>query len=255
MEMITSKTNSLCVHLRKLASSRSYREETGEFLCDSPKLLREAALWGAPVQALLYTEGVELPPELEGRVPRLAKVSENVMRSVSPMETPQGAVFSCRLPDRRPPEPDGRPRFLVLDGVQDPGNVGTILRTADAFGAAVILLPGCADLYNPKTLRAGMGVHFRSAIYRCTLPELTALLREAGLPLYGAALRDDTADVREVDLRRCAVAVGSEGRGLSAEVLEVCDRTVRVPMDPRCESLNAASAAAVLLWEAARGEF
>lgn len=255
MEMITSKTNSLCVHLRKLASSRSYREETGEFLCDSPKLLREAALWGAPVQTLLYTEGVELPPELEGRVPRLAKVSESVMRSVSPMETPQGAVFSCRLPDRRPPEPDGRPRFLVLDGVQDPGNVGTILRTADAFGAAVILLPGCADLYNPKTLRAGMGVHFRSAIYRCTLPELTALLKKADLPLYGAALRDDTADVREVDLRRCAVAVGSEGRGLSAEVLAVCDRTVRVPMDPRCESLNAASAAAVLLWEAARGEY
>lgn len=256
MEMITSKTNSLCVHLRKLASSRSYREETGEFLCDSPKLLREAAQWGAPVQALLYTGGVELPRELEGRVPRLAKVSESVMRSVSPMETPQGAVFSCRLPDCGPPErlePDGR--FLVLDGVQDPGNVGTILRTADAFGASVILLPGCADLYNPKTLRAGMGVHFRSAIYRCTLPELTALLKEAGLPLYGAALRDDTADVREVDLRRCAVAVGSEGRGLSAEVLAACGRTVRVPMDPRCESLNAASAAAVLLWEAARGEF
>lgn len=256
MEMITSKTNPLCVHLRKLASSRSYREETGEFLCDSPKLLREAALWGAPVQALLYTEGVEPPRELEGRVPRIVKVSESVMRSVSPMETPQGAVFSCRLPDRGLPErleEDGR--FLVLDGVQDPGNVGTILRTADAFGAAVVLLPGCADLYNPKTVRAGMGVHFRSAIYCCTLPELTALLKEANLPLYGAALRDDTADVREVDLRRCAVAVGSEGRGLSAEALAACDRTVRIPMDSRCESLNAASAAAVLLWEAARGEF
>ena len=260
METITSKANALCVHLRKLASSRSYREETGEFLCDSPKLLREAAQWGAPVQALLYTEGVELPRELEGHVPRLAKVSESVMRSVSPMETPQGAVFSCRFPDcdlpeRLEPDGQGRLRFLVLDGVQDPGNVGTILRTADAFGASVILLPGCADLYNPKTLRAGMGVHFRSAVYRCTLPELTALLKEAGLPLYGAALRDDTADVREVDLRRCAMAVGSEGRGLSAEVLAACDRTVRIPMDPRCESLNAASAAAVLLWEAARGEF
>ena len=252
METITSRANPLCVHLRKLASSRSYREETGEFLCDSPKLLREAALWGAPVQALLYTEGVELPQELEGRVPRLAKVSESVMRSVSPMETPQGAVFSCRMPD--PPERLDRTRLLVLDGVQDPGNVGTILRAADAFGAAVILLPGCADLYNPKTVRAGMGVHFRSPIYRRTLGELTALLKEAGLPLYGAALREDTADVREVDLRRCAMAVGSEGRGLSAAVLEACDQTVRIPMDPRCESLNAAAAAAVLLWEAAREE-
>lgn len=258
MEKITSKANPLCVHLRKLAASRSYREETGEFLCDSPKLLREAVQWGAELRALLYTQGTELPPGLE--VPRLAEVSEAVMRSVSPMETPQGAVFSCASPDYRPPErlePDerGRLRFLVLDGVQDPGNVGTILRTADAFGARVMLLPGCADLNNPKTLRAGMGVHFRTDIYRCTLEELTALLRAAGLPLYGAALREDTADVRAVDLRRCAVAVGSEGRGLSAAVLAACDRTVRIPMDPRCESLNAASAASVLLWEAARGDY
>ena len=257
MESITSKSNPLCVHLRKLSSSRSYREETGEFLCDSPKLLREAELWGADIRALLCTEGMELSRELEGRISRAARVSESVMRSVSPMETPQGVVFSCRSPGYAPPErlePNerGRMRFLVLDGVQDPGNVGTILRTADAFGTTVILLPGCADLGNPKTLRAGMGVHFRSAIYRCTLAELTALLDEAGLPLYGAALREDTADVRQVDLSRCAIAVGSEGRGLSAEVLAVCRRTVRIPMEPRCESLNAASAASVLLWEAAR---
>lgn len=255
MEAITSKNNPLCVHFRKLASSRSYREETGEFLCDSPKLLQEAALWGAPVKAVLRTEGVELPP-LSDSV-RAVLVNESVMRSVSPMETPQGVVFSCALPRSGPPErlePDvpERMRFLVLDGVQDPGNVGTILRTADAFGTAVVLLPGCADVYNPKTVRAGMGVHFRSAVYHCTLPELTALLKEAGLPLYGAALREDTADVREMDLRRCAIAVGSEGRGLSAEVLAACDRTVRIPMNKRCESLNAASAASVLLWEAAR---
>lgn len=255
METITSKSNPLCVHFRKLASSRSCREESGEFLCDSPKLLREAVRWGAPITALLYTEGTELPVPVEGAVFRAVRVSEGVMRSVSPMETPQGVVFSCAAPDHGPLRrlrPEGR--YLVLDGVQDPGNVGTILRTADAFRTEVILLPGCADLYNPKTVRAGMGVHFRSAIYRCTLSELTALLREAGLPLYGAALREDTADVREVDLRRCAVAVGSEGRGLSREVLSACDRTVRIPMDSRCESLNAASAASVLLWEAARGE-
>ena len=90
MERITSRTNPLCVHLRKLASSRSYREETGEFLCDSPKLLQEAALWNASVSALLYTEGTRLP-ELPAGV-RTARVSESVMRSVSPMETPQGVV-------------------------------------------------------------------------------------------------------------------------------------------------------------------
>lgn len=254
METITSKSNPLCVHFRKLASSRSYREETGEFLCDSPKLLREAELWGAPILALLYTEGTELPvPAEKISAARTAMVSESVMRSVSPMETPQGVVFSCRAGENRPPERlerDGR--YLVLDGVQDPGNVGTILRTADAFGAGVFLLPGCADLYNPKTVRAGMGVHFRRSVYRCTLEELAALLKEAGLPLFGAALREDTIDVRKVDLRRCAMAVGSEGRGLSAEVLAACDKTVRIPMIERCESLNAASAASVLLWESAR---
>jgi len=255
METITSKSNPLCVHFRKLASSRSYREEAGEFLCDSPKLLREAVQWGAPIKALLYTGGTELPVPAEGAAVRTVRVSEGVMRSVSPMETPQGVVFSCAVLDHGLPErlrPEGR--YLVLDGVQDPGNVGTILRTADAFRTEVILLPGCADLYNPKTVRAGMGVHFRSVIHRCALSELTALLQEAGLPLYGAAVREDTADVREVDLRHCAMAVGSEGRGLSGEVLSNCDRTVRIPMDGRCESLNAASAASVLLWEAARGE-
>lgn len=255
METITSRSNPLCVHFRKLASSRSYREETGEFLCDSPKLLREAELWGAPILALLCTEGAELPAPAE-KIPasRIAVVSESVMRSVSPMETPQGVVFSCRAEGTCPPERlEGNGRYLVLDGVQDPGNVGTILRTADAFGAGVFLLPGCADLYNPKTVRAGMGVHFRRRICRCTLEELTALLKGANLPLYGAALREDTIDARKVNLRRCAMAVGSEGRGLSAEVLAACDKTIRIPMDEHCESLNAAAAASVLLWEAFRG--
>ncbi|MCI8808986.1 MAG: RNA methyltransferase [Oscillibacter sp.] len=251
METITSRSNPLCTHFRKLARSRSYREETGEFLCDSPKLLEEAGLWGAPVLTLLYTEGVELPP-FDDHAARVVQVSESVMKSVSPMETPQGVVFSCRAEKRGAPNNMKEGRWLVLDGVQDPGNVGTILRTADAFGWNPVLLPGCADVNNPKTVRAGMGVHFRIPVYHCTLPELTALLEEADLPLYGAALRKDTVDVREVDLSRCAAAVGSEGRGLSSEVLAVCNRTVRIPMHKNCESLNAAAAAAVLLWEGAR---
>ena len=256
METITSRSNPLCTHFRKLARSRTYREETGEFLCDSPKLLEEASLWGASIPALLYTEGVELPP-FGDKATRIVQVTESVMKSVSPMETPQGVVFSCismkhDAPGRLEPDSLGRNRWLVLDGVQDPGNVGTILRTADAFGWTSILLPGCADIHNPKTVRAGMGVHFRSVICRCTLTELTALLHEAGLPLYGAALREDTEDVRKVDLSCCAVAVGSEGRGLSKEVLAACNKPIRIPMDYTCESLNAAAAAAVLLWEGAR---
>ncbi|MGM9619106.1 MAG: TrmH family RNA methyltransferase [Oscillospiraceae bacterium] len=248
MERITSRQNPLCVHLRRLAASRSCREQTREFFCDSPKLLREAAQWGAEVLAVLYTEGTALPP-LPDTV-RTAEVTESVMRSVSPMETPQGVVFSCRMRESAPPKELTGRHYLVLDGVQDPGNVGTILRTADAFDCdGLFLLPGCADVYNPKTLRSAMGVLFRRSVWRCELSELSALLERADIPLYGAALREDTADVREVDLSRAAVAVGSEGRGLSDEVLRHCNRTVKIPMSPRCESLNAAAAAAVLLWE------
>ena len=257
METVTSRTNPLCTHFRKLASSRSYREETGEFLCDSPKLLREAALWNAPVRIVLCTGEADVSHVPEGC--RLVRVSGSVMKAVSPMETPQGVVFSCALARHDPPEtlaPDaaGRQRYLLLDGVQDPGNVGAMLRTADAFGWTVILLPGCADLYNPKTVRAAMGVHFRRTVCRDTLDHAAALVRAAGLPLYAAALSEDTWDLRRVDLSRCAVIIGSEGRGVSPEALALCDRTVKIPMRDTCESLNAASAAAVVLWEGARGD-
>ena len=252
MEAITSRTNPLCTHFRKLASSRAYREKTGECLCDSPKLLREAVQWGQTVTAVLYTEGAELPSLAEST--RVARVPEHVMASVSPMETPQGVVFSCRKGRTDPPEHLAPGRYLLLDGVQDPGNVGTILRTADAFGWTVLLLPGCADLYNPKTLRAGMGVQFRRASYCCALDRAVSLIRDAELPLYATALTADTADVRDVDLTRCAVVIGSEGRGISQAALEACGRTVKIPMGDACESLNAAVAAAVVLWEGARGE-
>ena len=252
MEIITSRTNPLCTHFHKLASSRSYRERSGECLCDSPKLLKEAELWGQTVTAVLYTEGVELPP-LSGPA-RVVRVTESVMRSVSPMETPQGVVFSCLMGKTDPPEHLESGRYLLLDGVQDPGNVGTILRTADAFGWTVVLLPGCADLYNPKTLRAGMGVQFRRVSHVCSLEQAAELVKGAGLPLYATALMEDTADVRDVDLSACAVVIGSEGRGISKEALALCDRAVKIPMRDTCESLNAAVAAAVVLWEGARSD-
>ena len=249
MERITSRKNPLCAHFRKLASSRAYREETGEFLCDSPKLLEEADLWGATVCTVLFTEGVQLPPFADAGT-RLVQVSEGVMEAVSPMATPQGVVFSCLMGGTEPPPRLEKGRYLLLEGVQDPGNVGTILRTADAFGAdGMFLLEGCADLYSPKTVRAAMGVHFRRGVWRCSLERAAALVKGAGLPLYGAALRQDTLDVGEAELQEAGILIGSEGRGLSQSALAACTATVKIPMAPTCESLNAAAAAAVLLWE------
>lgn len=247
-ETITSRQNPLMTHLRKLASSRSYRIKSGEYLCDGTKLLAEALKWGAEVKTAVFSEGVDIPPLPDGV--RAVRVSEELMRSVSPMETPQGALFTVALPEVQLPETLSGKNYLVLDGVQDPGNVGTILRTADAFDCdGVFLVNACADLYNPKTARATMGAIFRREAYTVTAEELFALLRKSGVPLYGTALRDDTVPLAEANLARAAVAIGSEGRGLSQQVLDECAKTLKIPMNPRCESLNAAIAATVVLWE------
>ena len=248
IETITSRQNALMTHLRKLASSRAYRIKSGEYLCDGTKLLDEALKWNAPVRTAVFSDDVEIPP-LPDTV-RAVRVSGELMRSVSPMETPQGALFTVALPETKLPDTLTGRHYLVLDGVQDPGNVGTILRTADAFDCdGVFLVNACADIYNPKTARATMGAVFRREAYSLTLDELFALLQNSGVPLYGTALRDDTVPLSDADLSRAAVAIGSEGKGLSQQLLDRCEKTMKIPMSPRCESLNAAIAATVVLWE------
>ena len=227
MEHITSRQNALMTHIRKLNASRAYRRASGEYLCDGVKLLEEALRWNAPLKTVVLSEGVDAPALPSGV--RAVQVPADVMRSISPMETPQGALFTVRLPDTALPETLSGAHYLVLDGVQDPGNVGTILRTADAFDCdGVFLVNACADPYSPKTARATMGAVFRRDVYQCT---------------------NDTVSLRDAELSRAAVAIGSEGRGLSAETLSKCEKTIKIPMSPRCESLNAAVAASVVLWE------
>ena len=226
VETITSRSNPS--HIRKLVSSGAHRRKSGEFVCDGRKLLGEAQQWHVPVSAVVFCDG-EKPPEVPGA--RLVQVSREMMDYIAPSDTPQGVLAVCIRQETPLPEVLTGSRYILLDSVQDPGNVGTILRTADAFDCDGMFLVGaCADLYNPKTVRATMGALFRR-------------------PLWGAALRCDTVDARQVDYTRAAVAIGSEGRGLSEEVLALCDQTIRLPMSERCESLNAAVAAAVLLWE------
>ncbi len=252
-ERITSRANPLMVHIRKLTSSRAYRYETGEYLGDGVKLLEEAVRWGVALTAVVHTPGTALPP-LSERV-RVVETPPDVMRSISPMEAPQGGLFLAQIPALKPPQALPQGRYLALEGVQDPGNVGTILRTADAFEAdGLLLLPGCADLYNHKTVRSSMGAIFRLPVWSCTLEGLRTLAEASGLPLLGAALRTDTVDVREADLCRGIILLGSEGRGLSGVALDACGQTVRIPMAERCESLNVAAAAAALLWEGYRRE-
>lgn len=251
MEKITSRKNPLIAHIRKLSADRSYRRECGEFLGDGMKLLEEAIRWNAPLTAIIVTEGTALPPVPAGV--RLVEVPRDVMASISPMKAPQGAMFLCRMGGEKGPEQLEGSRYLVLDGLQDPGNVGTIWRTADALGCdGLLLVSGCADIWNHKTVRSTMGACFRLPAWEVEMEELIRLLRQAQLPLYATALREDTVDLRQADLSRCAVIIGSEGKGVSEGLLCASERTLKIPMRTRCESLNAAAAAAVVLWEMMR---
>ena len=252
MEHITSRQNPLMVRIKKLGQSRALRREEGVFVCEGPKLIEEALKWGACVETLLAAEG-KTPPQGLPRESRRVEVPDSLLQAVSSVETPQGLLAVCRTPSLTPPDKLSGGRYLVLDGVQDPGNLGTIWRTADAFGAdGLLLVNGCADPWSPKTIRATMGACFRLSAWETDLETVRALLDGAGIPLYATALRADTADVRQVDLKRAAVVIGSEGRGISEEALALCRRTIKIPMRERCESLNAAMAAGVVLWEMCR---
>jgi TrmH family RNA methyltransferase len=247
--LITSRKNKTVQHLRRLGREASYRREQAQYLCDGHKLLREALQSGKkPLCVLWRGEPMfELPEYIEQLC-----ADESVFECVSPMKDSPGPVFTLELPPERPELIPGG--AIVLENVQDPGNVGTVIRTANALGCAnVILVGACADLYSPKTARATMGAVFRQNVLCLgTAAELRSALDKVGLRLYGAALSENAADVRGVRLSGSAVAVGSEGRGLSDELLSVCDGQIIIPMTPGSESLNAAAAAAVLLWESAR---
>ena len=251
LEQITSRHNAYLTHVRKLLSRRDYRRACGQFVIDGTKLTREALSTAAPPEAIICTDEALLPP-----VPpqvRVIGVPQDVMQSLSPMRAPQGVLTVCPIPQTEPEARlDGR-RYLVLDGLQDPGNVGTIWRTADALGADGLLLTNdCADPWNPKTVRATMGACFRLPVYEVAATDLPDLLARSGLDLYATALRGDARDVREADFDRCAVLIGSEGAGVSPELLAQSRFALKIPMRARCESLNAAAAAAVVLWEMAR---
>ena len=243
-EKISSRKNPLLQQVKKLLSSRKERERVGLFVADGTKLLQEAVKFYPGLDTVILSEGVE------AQVPdhvRVVRVPRDVMASISPMETPQGALFLCRLPEKQDFVP--QPGMLLLDGIQDPGNIGTILRTADALEIPVVLLEGCADPYSHKVVRSSMGAVFRTPVLQTTWEDAREKCAAAGIPVAVTALSDRAKDLRQADLKQMAVVIGSEGQGVRREVLDSADGELIIPMNPRCESLNAAIAATICMWQ------
>ena len=243
-QRITSRKNPRIQQVRKLLASRKDRENQGLFAADGTKLLQEAVQWWPALETVFLTDGVEanIPDSVE-----VIRVPEEIMAYISPMETPQGALFVCRLPEKKEFVP--KPGMLLLDGVQDPGNLGTILRTADALEVPVVLLEGCADPYSHKVVRSSMGAVFRTPVIQAAWETVLHGCRQAGVPVAVTALSSRAEDIRCAKLGQMAVVIGSEGRGVRPEVLESADRELIIPMNPRCESLNAAVAATIVMWQ------
>lgn len=241
MEYIKSRKNEKIAHLKKLGADRRYRAETGLILCDGEKLLREAISHGVQIEYVL-TCREEFDAQDNVRV---LYAPREMIDFISPLKTAQDIVFSCR-PKVWEKRLDGG---VILENIQDPGNVGAMIRSANAFGIKnVMLLGDCADMYNPKTVRAAMGALFRQSTFKIDYDDVRRM-RDVGIPIYGAALAPDSRPLDEADLGGCVFAIGNEGRGLSDEMLSLCDEKIIIPMNPDCESLNAAAAACVIMWE------
>jgi len=245
MEIITSRRNALAVHMKKLGTDREYRSECREYLCQGMKLFHEAVKWAAPITAVLFS-GME--PEVPSGI-RCARVPKDLLESVSPMDSAPEIVFSCRMPKQDDSIKPGR--HIVLENLQDPGNLGTIIRTANAFFMDSVIMTGAsADPYNPKAVRATMGAVFRQRVIQLKTDKLLVRLREADIPLYATGLDESCVTLTELPKgSSIAIAIGNEGQGLSGELFAASHKRIMIPMNFACESLNAAAAATVIMWE------
>jgi len=258
MQEIRSQDNQKLKEFAALCRDKKQRDSRSLCVMDGIKLCRDAAGAGHEIVQLWVTEtacgkySAEIE-ELERSAAEAYLIRDSAARKLSETVTPQGVMASVKRPDFCDVgDVADEDRVLGLCGVQNPENVGGAIRTAVALGyRAVVLSPDCADPWSPRAVRAGAGTQLSCRICRADdFASAVSGLREAGFSAYASAIHRDSVPVTEVAKDgKIFLAVGSEGRGLPDEVIESCAQTVHIPMDPAAESMNAAAAAAVMMWE------
>lgn len=254
MECITSAQNGAVKTLRKYMQNKKFRRQMGIFVAEGEKAVREACADGMDIETIF------LRRDLEGKLQGLPEkkcvlMTEKVMNAVSDTVTPQGVIALVHMPRTELAESAEKENALLLlcENVSDPGNLGTLIRCADAAGADGVVLCGCADLYNPKTVRSTMSsLYHIPVIEQRDAVETVDWLQERGFSACAASL-DATQTHYETDFTgKTVLCVGNEAHGLTAELQQRCRTKVKIPMPGRAESLNVGCAAAVLLYEAVR---
>lgn len=256
---ITSASNMQIKRIRKLKKNARYRRQENCFLVEGFKMVGEALQYGS-VQCVYVSEsagdeyGKRLSHKIEDK--DVEWVSDSVFREIADTETPQGVLALVQMPeyDRETLVEKENAALVCLEDIQDPGNLGTIFRTAEGAGmTAVVLSRGCVDLFNPKVVRATMGAMFRMPFYIADdLSEEISRLRQKGVTMYAAALdasRDYTSCSYDGSV---GIIIGNEANGIREETLALADERIMIPMDGEVESLNAAVSAALLMYEIRR---
>ncbi len=256
-KLISSRDNPLIKEYIKLRDNKKYRNSEHKFVLEGARLSGDVVKSGVDLHSVFVTEqAMEKYSEtiaLLSESSQIYMIPDKLAHDLEDTKSSQGIFCVAGALDKildADKIKDGR-RFAILDGLQDPGNVGTILRVADAVGLDGVLLCNCCDVYNPKTIRGTMGSIFRVPFRDdLSFPEAAELLKSCGVVLYAAVVDKDAESIRETVFAgsSCAV-IGNEGNGLSEEDVSLCDRSITIRMNGTIESLNAASAAGIILWE------
>ncbi|AXH99396.1 RNA methyltransferase [Sporosarcina sp. PTS2304] len=243
---IESTQNSLVKHWKKLVTTRKERDQTKEFLVEGFHLVEEALKKPELVIQLLIREDIDIPSHW--MLP-IIEVNAAVAKEISETEQTQGVFAYCRQPQHEVKAQHEWKRVLLIDAVQDPGNIGTMIRTADAAGLdAVVLGKGCADPFNPKTVRSAQGSHFHIPVVREELSNWLERVKEANIPVIGTGL-ENAVSLDEMNPQQSfALLVGNEGSGVDPTLLSQADHVVKIPMYGQAESLNVAVATGILVY-------
>ena len=253
--MITSRKNPIIKEAASLINSAEKRRATSSFIVEGARLIRDAALSGTKIFRLFYTESSYgkykiYIDEATKKADEAYVIEEHIADLLSSTKSTQGIFAVCSMNRESISEIKGK--ILVLENIQDPSNIGGIFRTAEALGIGTLLLCGeCCDIYSPKVLRGSMGAIFRmNFVLVDSASSLKKLLCKHDYKLFGAVPDSDAVKITDLIYNeKTAVAVGNEGNGLTDELKNLCDSLITIPMLGRAESLNAATAAAIIMWE------
>lgn len=260
--MITSKDNEIIKYAVKLMKSAKFRREERLFTAEGVRICRDGVLSGVGVEQFLYTrDAMEKYSDDYDRIKAASsssvEISKSLFEKISDTKTPQGffCIFNMLDKPSFPYTINKQGVYVALENLQDPSNIGTVLRTAEALGIdGIILSANCCDIYSPKVVRGSMGAVFRIPFYIAeNFTGFVDNLTRRGFNTYGSTPHNADS-ITDIDFDSGVMLIGNEGNGLTEQALAACSRRVKIPMQGRAESLNAAAAAGILMWEMLRAK-